>query len=110
MNRRPPRSTRTYTLFPYTTLFRSAPLRVSHEGLFAAESISFSLAPGVSLEQATQSIENAVARTGLPTQQIQAGFQGTAQALQESMAQQPWLILAALLTIDRKSKSLNSSH
>ncbi|HEY9573111.1 MAG TPA: efflux RND transporter permease subunit, partial [Pusillimonas sp.] len=77
----------------------NAPLRVSHEGLFAAESISFSLAPGVSLEQATQSIENAVARTGLPTQQIQAGFQGTAQALQESMAQQPWLILAALLTM-----------
>src|SRR3546814_18119393 len=66
----------------------NAPLRVSHEGLFAAESISFSLAPGVSLEQATQSIENAVARTGLPTQQIQAGFQGTAQALQESIAQQ----------------------
>ncbi len=77
----------------------SAPLSVNHEGLFAAESISFSLAPGVSLEQATRSIENAVARIGLPTQQIQAGFQGTAQALQESMAQQPWLILAALLTM-----------
>jgi multidrug efflux pump len=77
----------------------SAPLRVNHEGLFAAESISFSLAPGVSLEQATRSIENAIARIGLPTQQIQAGFQGTAQALQESMAQQPWLILAALLTM-----------
>ncbi|MDS1139226.1 multidrug efflux RND transporter permease subunit [Pusillimonas sp. SM2304] len=77
----------------------SAPLSVSHQGLFAAESISFSLAPGVSLEQATRSIENAVARTGLPTQQIQAGFQGTAQALQQSMAQQPWLILAALLTM-----------
>ncbi|MGB6104273.1 MAG: efflux RND transporter permease subunit [Pusillimonas sp.] len=77
----------------------SAPLSVSHQGLFAAESISFSLAPGVSLEQATRSIENAVARTGLPTQQIQAGFQGSAQALQQSMAQQPWLILAALLTM-----------
>ncbi|HWK71842.1 MAG TPA: efflux RND transporter permease subunit [Burkholderiaceae bacterium] len=77
----------------------SAPLSVNHEGLFAAESISFSLAPGVTLEQATRSIEDAVARTGLPTQQIQAGFQGTAQALQESMAQQPWLILAALLTM-----------
>src|SRR5690606_18972507 len=59
----------------------------------------FSLAPGVSLEQATRSIENAIARIGLPSQQIQAGFQGTAQALQESMAQQPWLILAALLTM-----------
>ncbi|AEC21951.1 AcrB/AcrD/AcrF family protein [Pusillimonas sp. T7-7] len=77
----------------------SAPLSVRHQGLLAAESISFSLAPGVSLEQATQSIENAVARISLPTQEIQAGFEGTAQALQESMAQQPWLILAALVTM-----------
>ncbi|QAA95230.1 efflux RND transporter permease subunit [Pollutimonas thiosulfatoxidans] len=77
----------------------NAPLSVRHKGLFAAESISFSLAPGVSLEQATQSIEDAVARTGLPTHQLQAGFEGTAQALQESMAQQPWLILGALLTM-----------
>ncbi|MGB3289158.1 MAG: multidrug efflux RND transporter permease subunit [Burkholderiaceae bacterium] len=77
----------------------SAPLSVNHEGLFAAESVSFSLAPGVSLDQAVRAIEEAVARTGLPTQQIQAGFQGAAQALQASMAQQPWLILAALLTM-----------
>ncbi|NYT58081.1 efflux RND transporter permease subunit [Alcaligenaceae bacterium] len=77
----------------------SAPLSVRHQGLLASESISFSLAPGVTLEQATQSIENAVARISLPTQEIQAGFDGTAQALQDSMAQQPWLILAALLTM-----------
>ena len=77
----------------------NAPLSVQHQGLFAADSVSFSLAPGVSLEQATRSIENAVARTGLPTQQIQAGFQGSAQALQQSLAQQPWLILAALVTM-----------
>ncbi len=77
----------------------NAPLRVNHEGLFAAESVSFSLAPGVSLEAATRAIDEAVARTGLPTQEIQAGFQGTAQAMQESMSQMPWLILAALLTM-----------
>jgi multidrug efflux pump len=77
----------------------NAPLRVRHEGLFASDSVSFSLAPGVSLEQATRAVENAVARTGLPTNQIQAGFAGTAKALQESMSQQPWLILAALLTM-----------
>jgi multidrug efflux pump len=53
----------------------------------------------VSLEQATRAVENAVARTGLPTNEIQAGFAGTAKALQESMSQQPWLILAALLTM-----------
>src|SRR5690606_26936960 len=57
------------------------------------------LAPGVSLEAATRAIDDAVARMGLPTQQIQAGFQGTAQAMQESMGQMPWLILAALLTM-----------
>lgn len=77
----------------------TAPLSVRHAGLFAEESVSFSLAPGVSLDQATQAIEAAVARTGLPTQEIQASFQGNAQALQESLAQQPWLILAALVTM-----------
>ncbi|MCI2809710.1 efflux RND transporter permease subunit [Eoetvoesiella caeni] len=77
----------------------TAPLSVSHTGLFADESISFSLAPGVSLEQATRSIEDAVARTGLPSNEIQAGFQGTAKALQQSLSQQPWLILAALVTM-----------
>jgi multidrug efflux pump len=77
----------------------NAPLSVRHQGLFAEESVSFSLAPGVSLEQATRSIEQAVARTGLPSDQIQAGFVGTAQALQKSLAQQPLLILAALLTM-----------
>jgi len=77
----------------------NAPLSVRHTGLFADESISFSLAPGVSLEQATRSIEQAVARTGLPSDRIQAGFQGTARALQQSLGQQPWLILAALVTM-----------
>lgn len=77
----------------------TAPLSVRHAGLFAEESVSFSLAPGVSLDQATQAIETAVARIGLPTQEIQASFQGNAQALQESLAQQPWLILAALVTM-----------
>ncbi len=42
--------------------------------------ISFSLAPGVSLGQATAAIDAAVARIGLPSDQIQAGFQGTAAA------------------------------
>jgi multidrug efflux pump len=77
----------------------SAPLSVNHEGLFAAESISFSLAEGVSLEQATLAIDNAVARTGLPTQEIQAGLMGTGQAMQAAINQQPWLILAALVTM-----------
>src|SRR5690606_27881928 len=76
----------------------NSPLSVSHQGLFAADTISFSLAPGVSLDQATRAIEDAVARTGLPSDQIQAGFQGSAQLMQESTQQGPWLILG-----DRKS-------
>lgn len=77
----------------------TAPLRVRHQGLLAEESVSFSLAPGVSLGEATQAIEEALARTGLPTNELQGVFQGSAQALQESLDQQPWLILAALLTM-----------
>ncbi|NYT64570.1 efflux RND transporter permease subunit [Alcaligenaceae bacterium] len=77
----------------------SSPLSISHQGLLAAESVSFNLAPGVGLEQAIQSIENAVARIGLPSNQIQAGFEGSAQALQDSIAQMAWLILAALVTM-----------
>jgi multidrug efflux pump len=77
----------------------NSPLSVQHQGLFAADTVSFSLAPGVSLEQGVRAIEQAVARSGLPTQEIQAGFQGSANALQQSLAQQPWLILAALVTM-----------
>jgi multidrug efflux pump len=53
----------------------------------------------VSLEQATQAIDQAVARIGLPSREIQAGFLGEAGQLQQVLAQQPWLILAALLTM-----------
>ncbi|NYT75488.1 efflux RND transporter permease subunit [Alcaligenaceae bacterium] len=77
----------------------SAPLSVRHQGLLASESISFSLAPGVSLDQATQAIDQAVARTGLPSDQIQAGFLGEAQMLQDTLSRQPWLILGALVTM-----------
>ncbi|OZI62540.1 multidrug efflux RND transporter permease subunit [Bordetella genomosp. 11] len=77
----------------------SAPLSVQHQGLFVADTISFSLAPGVSLGQASDAVDAAVARIGLPTDQIQASFQGTAAAAQQTLQQQPWLILAALVTM-----------
>jgi multidrug efflux pump len=77
----------------------SAPLSVQHQGLFVADTISFSLAPGVSLGQASDAIEAAVARIGMPTDEIQASFQGTAAALQQTTSQQPYLILAALVTM-----------
>ena len=77
----------------------SAPLSVNHEGLFVSESISFALAEGVALEQGVQAIEKALAEISLPTNQIQTGFGGTARLMQESLAQQPGLILAALVTM-----------
>ena len=77
----------------------TAPLSVSHQGLFVADTISFALAPGVSLGQASAAIEAAVAQIALPTDQIQAGFQGTAAVMQNTLSQQPWLILAALVTM-----------
>ena len=77
----------------------TAPLSVNHQGLLAADSISFSLAPGVALSDAIVAIEEAVARIGLPTHEIQAGFLGTAGAQQLGQEQQPWLILAALITM-----------
>ncbi|HLT98957.1 MAG TPA: efflux RND transporter permease subunit [Burkholderiaceae bacterium] len=87
-------------LSAFTTLERSsAPTSVSHQGLMAADSISFSLAPGVALDEAMAAVEEAVARINLPTHEIQAGFLGTAGALQQGTQQQPWLILAALVTM-----------
>ncbi|MBF0098823.1 MAG: efflux RND transporter permease subunit [Magnetococcales bacterium] len=73
-----------------------APLAVNHQGLFAASTISFNLAAGVSLSQATEAIEESFARLGTP---IQGSFQGTAKVFQASLQSQPWLILAALLSV-----------
>lgn len=87
-------------LSAFTRLERSsAPLSVNHQGLMAADSISFSLADGVALDDAMAAIEQAMARIDLPTHEIQAGFLGTAGALQHGMQQQPWLVLAALVTM-----------
>ena len=77
----------------------NAPLSVRHQGLLAADTISFDVAPGVSLGEATMAIEQAVANISLPTEKVQASFQGTAKALQSALSNQPWLILAALVTM-----------
>jgi len=76
----------------------NAPLSVNHQGQFAANTISFNLAENVSLSQATVAIERAFARIGVPST-IRGSFQGTAKFFQASLASQPWLILAALITI-----------
>ena len=73
-------------------------LRVNHQGQFVASTITFNLPEGVSLSTATRAIENAMARLGVPST-IHGGFQGTAKAFQDSLGNQPFLILTALLTI-----------
>ncbi len=76
----------------------NVPLAVNHQGQFAAVTVSFNLASGVSLERATQAIEQAVRDINLPAS-ISGGFAGSAQVFQESVANQPILILAALVAV-----------
>jgi multidrug efflux pump subunit AcrB len=76
----------------------NTPLAVSHQGQYPSVTISFNLAPGVSLGQATQLIDNAERSIGFPST-INASFQGTAAAFQSSLASQPILILTALATV-----------
>ena len=76
----------------------STPLGVNHQGQFVASTISFNLAPDVPLSQATRAIDDAMARIGVPNS-VHGSFQGSARAFQASLASQPWLILAALLTV-----------
>ena len=77
---------------------RTSALQVNHQGQFPAVTISFNLAEGVALGDAVKEIEAGTVRMGLPSS-IHATFQGTAQAFQNSLATEPWLILAALITV-----------
>jgi multidrug efflux pump len=74
------------------------PLAVNHQGQFAASTISFNLAPGISLSDATRAIDGAMAREGVPIG-IHGNFQGTARAFKDSLESQPILILTALITL-----------
>ncbi len=77
----------------------TAPRAVNHEGLLAADSVSFGLAPGVSLDQALTAIDRAVARIGMPTQELQAGLDQSAGMMRDAVAQQPWMLAAALVAM-----------
>ncbi|WP_298957191.1 efflux RND transporter permease subunit [uncultured Methylobacterium sp.] len=74
------------------------PLSISHQGQFPSVTISFNLAPGVALGQATAAIDRAAKELGVPPT-LATGFQGTAQAFQQSLATVPLLILAALVVV-----------
>ncbi|CAB3788354.1 Multidrug resistance protein MdtC [Paraburkholderia ultramafica] len=76
----------------------TTPLSVNHQSQFVASTISFNLPPGVSLSTATQAIYDTMAQIGMPGT-IHGSFQGTAQAFQQSMSDQPILILAALAAV-----------
>jgi len=78
--------------------YSNAPLSVNHQGQFAAATISFNLPEGVSLSEAAQVINDTSARIGVPATVV-GSFQGTARGFQTTMARQPWLILAAILTM-----------
>jgi multidrug efflux pump len=73
-------------------------LAVNHQGQFPAVTLSFNLAPGVSLGDAVKAIGGTEREMGLPAS-IHVSFQGTAQAFQASLANEPLLILAALVTV-----------
>jgi multidrug efflux pump len=73
-------------------------LAVNHQGQYPAVTLTFNLAPNVSLGQAVTALESAQRDMGMPSA-IHASFQGTAQAFQDSMKSEPFLILAALVAV-----------
>jgi hydrophobic/amphiphilic exporter-1 (mainly G- bacteria), HAE1 family len=89
-------------LVPLAALAKFKPsntfLSVNHQGQFPAATISFNLAPGVSLGQATEAVEKAVEELRMPSS-VLGSFQGTAQVFRASMSNTPVLIAAALLAV-----------
>ncbi|OLE12741.1 MAG: multidrug transporter subunit MdtC [Acidobacteria bacterium 13_1_20CM_4_56_7] len=90
------------TMVPLSAIARfgqaNTALAVSHQGQFPGTTISFNLAPNVSLGQATQVIDAAKNEIQFPAT-IHGSFQGTAAAFQQSLSNEPVLILTALLTV-----------
>ncbi|MGB6023794.1 MAG: efflux RND transporter permease subunit [Candidatus Sulfotelmatobacter sp.] len=76
----------------------TTPLAINHTGLFPSVTISFNLAPGVSLSDATLSIGQMQKRLGTPST-LQGFYAGTLQAYQQSLGTEPWLIVTALLAV-----------
>jgi multidrug efflux pump len=95
-------STNVETMIPLSAVTHIAPgnipLSINHQGLSVATTISFNLAPGVALSDAVRDVSAAMSRLGAPAT-LRGSFQGTARAFQESVANEPVLILAALVAI-----------
>ncbi|MCJ2118258.1 efflux RND transporter permease subunit [Methylobacterium sp. J-001] len=90
------------TMVPLSAFARiepgSAPVQVSHQGLFVATTISFNLAPGKSLSDATAAIDRAMSSLRLPAT-IHGEYAGAAKNYVASASRQPLLILAAILAV-----------
>jgi multidrug efflux pump len=95
-------STKQETMIPLSAVAHfsqgATPLAVNHQGLLVANTISFNLPPGVSLSDAIATIESTMNKLGVPAT-IRGTFQGSAKVFQDSLANQPFLVLAALVTI-----------
>jgi multidrug efflux pump len=95
-------STSRETMIPLSSVARFAqgqtPLVVNHQGVLVANTISFNLAPGVSLSTAITTIEETMNRIGVPAT-IRGSFQGAAKIFRESLSSEPYLVLAAFATI-----------
>ncbi|PYY13935.1 MAG: acriflavine resistance protein B [Acidobacteria bacterium] len=76
----------------------TTPVAIYHQGQFPVATISFNLAPGASLGEATKLIDAARTEIGMPAS-IHPSFQGTAAVFQSSLANEPYLVLAALITV-----------
>jgi multidrug efflux pump len=76
----------------------NASLAINHQGQFPVVTLSFNLKAGVSLGAATLAIEGAEREIGMPAS-IHSSFQGTAAAFRNSLSSEPWLILAAVVTV-----------
>src|SRR5262245_37372752 len=95
-------STAAATMVPLAAFSRfapgNAPLPVNRQGQFTAATLSFNRPPGEALGDAVTAIERTMNEIGMPAS-IHGGFQGTAQAFQQSVSTQPLLILAALVAV-----------
>ena len=95
-------STSAETMIPLSAFSHAGPgnvpLSVNHQGLTVAATISFNLAPGAALGDAVREIDAAVRRLGVPPS-VHGTFQGTAQAFEQSIASEPYLILAAVIAV-----------
>jgi multidrug efflux pump len=76
----------------------TTPLAINHQGIFVATTFSFNLPPGVSMSQALNAIQNTMTRINVPIS-VHGETAGTAQLFQKSLANMPFLLLAAILTI-----------